>query len=181
MSPKPEPRANRQWQGRPNAVLAVGLTPGAGNAWQVVGARSWRGKATGVRRANRQPSAARAVPAVMGLTIAAGNPEVILPPAPGVSNEGRSSPLLVLLPAVSWPWAPAWGSLEPPRRDGENAQKPGKSGEQMGEIRSKTCEGAGITSGAAHSRAGSGSQLLQSIRQSPPGAGPGRRTGCRRS
>ena len=35
--------------------------------------------------------------------------------APGVSNEGGSSPLLVLLPAVSWPWVPAWGSLEPPR------------------------------------------------------------------
>ena len=48
--------------------------------------------------------------------------QVILPTASGVSNEGRSSPLLVPLPAVSWPWVPAWGSLEPPRRDGENAQ-----------------------------------------------------------
>ncbi len=27
--------------------------------------------------------------------------------------------------AVSWPWVPAWGSLEPCRRDGENAQKSG--------------------------------------------------------
>ena len=49
--------------------------------------------------------------------------QVILPPAPGVSNEGGSSPLLVLVPAVSRPWVPAWGSLEPPRRDGEHAQK----------------------------------------------------------
>ena len=32
------------------------------------------------------------------------------------------------LATVSWPCAPAWGSLEPPRRDGENAQKTGKTG-----------------------------------------------------
>ena len=36
--------------------------------------------------------------------------QVILLTAPGVSIEGRSSPLLVLLPAVSWPWVPACGS-----------------------------------------------------------------------
>ena len=30
--------------------------------------------------------------------------------APAVSNEGRSSPLLVLVPAVSWPWVPACAS-----------------------------------------------------------------------
>ena len=46
---------------------------------------------------------------------------------------------------VSWPWIPVLGSLEPPRRDGENAQKTGKNGEKMGEIRPKTCEGVGIT------------------------------------
>ena len=62
---------------------------------------------------------------------------MILPTAPGVSNEGGSSPLLALVPAVSWPWVPAWGSLEPPRRDGENAQKTRKNGEKMGEIWSK--------------------------------------------
>ena len=45
-------------------------------------------------------------------------------PSPG------SSPLLVPLPAVSWPWVAAWGSLEPPRRDGEDAQKTGKTGEK---------------------------------------------------
>ena len=44
------------------------------------------------------------------------------------------------MPAVSWPRVPAWGSLEPPRRDGENAQKTGKNGGKMGEISSKTCE-----------------------------------------
>ena len=65
--------------------------------------------------------------------------QVILPPAPAVSNEGGSSPLLVLVPAVSWPWVPAWDSLEPPRRAGENAQKTRKNGEEMGEIRSKKC------------------------------------------
>eukprot|EP01045_Picozoa_sp_COSAG04_P002409 COSAG04_NODE_88_length_27314_cov_6.056476_4_plen_246_part_00 len=32
------------------------------------------------------------------------------------------------LATVSWPWVPARGSLEPPRRDGENAQKTGKNG-----------------------------------------------------
>ena len=42
--------------------------------------------------------------------------------------------------AVSWPWVLAWGSLEPARRGGENAQKTGKHREQMGEIWSKTCE-----------------------------------------
>ena len=61
--------------------------------------------------------------------------KVILPPAPGVSNEGRSSPLLTPLPALSWPWVPAWGSLEPPRTDGENAQKTGKTRGKMGKIR----------------------------------------------
>ena len=44
------------------------------------------------------------------------------------------------MPAVSWPWDPAWGSLEPPRRGGENAQKTGKNAGEMGEIRSKTRE-----------------------------------------
>ena len=44
------------------------------------------------------------------------------------------------MPAVSWPWAPAWGSLEPPRRDVENAQKMRKNGGKMAEIRPKTCE-----------------------------------------
>ena len=42
--------------------------------------------------------------------------------------------------AVSWPWALAWGLLEPSRRGGEHAQKTGKNGEEMGEIWSKTCE-----------------------------------------
>ena len=49
------------------------------------------------------------------------------------------------MPAVSWPWVPAWGLLEPPRRDGENAQKTRKNGEKMGEIRPKTCEGRELT------------------------------------
>ena len=71
--------------------------------------------------------------------------QVILPTACGVSNEGGRSPLLALLPAVSWPWVPAWGSLEPSRRGGENAQKTGKNGAKMGEIRPKTGEGVGIT------------------------------------
>ena len=52
--------------------------------------------------------------------------QVILPTASGTSNEGRSSPLLGPLPAVSWPRVPACGSLEPPRQDGENAQKTGE-------------------------------------------------------
>ena len=34
------------------------------------------------------------------------------------------------LDTVSWPWIPVLGSLEPPRRDGENAQKTGKNGEK---------------------------------------------------
>ena len=70
---------------------------------------------------------------------------MILPTASGVSNEGGSSPLLVPLPAVSWPWVPAWGLLEPPRQGGENAQKTGKNGEKMGEIRPKECEPRELT------------------------------------
>ena len=71
--------------------------------------------------------------------------QVILPTAPGVSNEGGSSPLLVPLPAVSWPWVPACGSLEPPRRDGENAQKTGKTGNNWARygLRSVNKEGTG--------------------------------------
>ena len=34
--------------------------------------------------------------------------------------------------AVSWSWVPAWGSLEPSRRGGENAQKTGKNGGENG-------------------------------------------------
>ena len=49
------------------------------------------------------------------------------------------------LATVSWSWVPAWDSLEPSRRGGENAQKTGKNGEKMGEIRPKTCQGVGIT------------------------------------
>ena len=64
---------------------------------------------------------------------------------PTVPVEVCCSPLLPPLPAVPWPWVPAWGSLEPPRRDGENAQKTGKNGEKMGEIRPKTCEGRELT------------------------------------
>ena len=67
---------------------------------------------------------------IIGAQIFARN-QVILPAASGVSNEGRSSPVLVPVPAVSWPWVPAWGSLEPPRRDGENA-KPGNFREKNG-------------------------------------------------
>ena len=33
-SPKPEPRAKKQCQGRPNTVSAAQLTPGVGNAWE---------------------------------------------------------------------------------------------------------------------------------------------------
>ena len=46
---------------------------------------------------------------------------------------------MALAPPFLWPWVPAWGSLEPPRRDGENAQKTGKNGAKMGEIRPKKC------------------------------------------
>ena len=71
--------------------------------------------------------------------------QVILPPASGVSNEGPRSRVLAPLPAVSWPWVPAWGSLEPSRRDAENAQNTGKTGEKMGEIRPKECEPRELT------------------------------------
>ena len=71
--------------------------------------------------------------------------QLILWLASAVPNEAGSSPLLVLLPAVSWPWVPAWGSLEPLRRAGENAQKTRKNGEEMAEIQPKKCEGRELT------------------------------------
>ena len=37
--------------------------------------------------------------------------QLILLTAAGVSNEGPRSRVLVPLPAVSWPWVSAWGSL----------------------------------------------------------------------
>ena len=43
------------------------------------------------------------------------------------------------LATVSWPCVAACGSLEPPRRDGENAQTTRENGEKLGEIRSKRC------------------------------------------
>ena len=53
-----------------------------------------------------------------------------------------------VLPAVSSPWVPAWGSLEPPRRDGENAQKNREKRGKMGEIRSKKCGRSGANQGS---------------------------------
>ena len=50
----------------------------------------------------------------------------------GCCSRCRPSPLLALLPAVSWPWVPAWGLLEPSRRGGENAQKTRKNGGENG-------------------------------------------------
>ena len=46
----------------------------------------------------------------------------------GVERGGQFSPLSwsSCRLAVSWPWVPAWGSLEPPRQNGENAQKTGE-------------------------------------------------------
>ena len=74
--------------------------------------------------------------------------QVILPTAPGVSNEGGSSELLALAPAVSWPWVPSCGSLGPCRRGGENAQK---TGEKTGEIRPQKCERKGANQGSTGS------------------------------
>ena len=54
--------------------------------------------------------------------------QVILPPAPGVSNEGGISPLLGPLPAVFRPWVPAWGSLEPLVETVKTRKKRGKAG-----------------------------------------------------
>ena len=63
---------------------------------------------------------------------------------PGDSSHRRSGPgskgARGVLSSVSWPWVPAWGSLEPPCRDGENAQKMGKNGGKLGEIWPKKCE-----------------------------------------
>ena len=77
------------------------------------------------------------------------------------------------LDTVSWPWIPVLGSLEPPRRDGENAQKTGKNGEKMGEIRPKRCEGRELTTdqlgGADRAGLALGVRLL----------GPGFRLGAR--
>ena len=59
------------------------------------------------------PRGAPGMPEMLSLTsalVGVGLGKVILPTAPAVSNEGGSSPLLALLPAVSWLWVPAWGS-----------------------------------------------------------------------
>ena len=50
----------------------------------------------------------------------------------GVERRAEFSALGPLA-AVSRPWVPAWGLLEPPRRDGENA-KTGRNGQRMGEM-----------------------------------------------
>ena len=47
------------------------------------------------------------------------------------------------LAAVSWPWVPACGLLEPPRRDGENAQKTGKTGGKWARYGLKRVKGSG--------------------------------------
>ena len=71
-----------------------------------------------------QPHGAQEVRAARLLVL-----DLVLPGDPLVSSCGverrGSSELLALAPAVSWPWVPAWGSLEPPRPGGDNAQKSG--------------------------------------------------------
>ena len=94
--------------------------------------------------------------------------KVIVPTAPAVSNEGPRSRVLGLLPAVSWPWVPICGSLEPPRQDGENAQKTRKNGDKMGEIRPNKCAGVGITLCSSMSRIASA--VDTSVAQSRPPA-----------
>ena len=70
--------------------------------------------------------------------------ETVVPgdPSPCVWGVERRAEFSALGPlaAVSWPWVPAWGSLEPPWPGGGNAQKTRKNGAKMGEIRSKKCE-----------------------------------------
>ena len=87
-----------------------------------------------------QPHGAQEVRAARLLVL-----DLVLPGDPLVSTCGverrGSSELLALAPAVSWPWVPAWGSLEPSGRDGENAQKMRKNGAKVGEIRPKRFEG----------------------------------------
>ena len=95
--------------------------------------------------------------------------QAILWLASGASNEGPSSPLLVPLPAVSWPWVPAWGSLEPSRRGGENAQKTRKNGEEMGEIRPKKCEPRELTKDQLAARYTKARSTTGSSRRIPSG------------
>ena len=86
--------------------------------------------------------------------------------------------------AVSWPWVSAWGSLEPSRRGGENAQKTGKNGGKMGEIRPKTCEGRELTKDQLAGRAlphDTGHAHLGPpvpLEQPAPAGGPSRHGGC---
>ena len=51
---------------------------------------------------------------------------------PGVSPTAETvfPTVWTPVPVVSWPWVPACGSLEPPRRGGENAQKTRKNGKE---------------------------------------------------
>ena len=87
-----------------------------------------------VRKDRQQPPADQPLVKVLGvdhahlraLPMRSEHPELAGPP----------KRCLGALDTVSWPWIPVLGSLEPPRRDGENAQKTGIFGEKMGEIRS---------------------------------------------
>ena len=67
--------------------------------------------------------------------------KVILPPAPGVSNEGRSSELLGLVPPFLGPGfrlGARWNRLVETGKTRKNRET---NGGEMGEIRSKKCEG----------------------------------------
>ena len=64
--------------------------------------------------------------------------QVILPPASEVSNEGPRSRVLGLLPAVSWPWVSAWGSLECLVETVKTRKKRGKTGKKWARYGLKT-------------------------------------------
>ena len=82
--------------------------------------------------------------AAAAIEVPGGKPGDPSPCTCGVERRAEFSPLGPGA-AVSWPWVLAWGSLEPPRRGGENAQKTGENGGKMGEIRPKKCEPRELT------------------------------------
>ena len=129
----------------PAAPAAGPPTPRPG----LVGVRGGRARGSRTCSAAPPPRAhAGTPPSPIAPPPTAPPPPPALPPAMRSEHPNLARPpkrCLGALDTVSWPWIPVLGSLEPPRRDGENAPKTRKNGGELGEIWSKRCEGVGTT------------------------------------
>eukprot|EP01045_Picozoa_sp_COSAG04_P016631 COSAG04_NODE_1405_length_6901_cov_9.408262_3_plen_257_part_00 len=145
------------------------------------GGREEGGREVRTTQASRAPSGCRIWKASCA---PASLPPLQPRPRPSMRSQhpelaGPPKRCLGALATVSWPWAPAWSSLEPPRRDGGNAQKGEKTGGKWARYGPKCVKGSGspgrpAAPSPAPSSAGRCSPAGSAASRSPQGPPPPR-------